>query len=116
MRSTKNIYAAILLILLIPINVHAGWKFVTPMPKRRYGHDATLGPDGKIYVMGGMVVNIFGKKMGARNDDDLYSILVYGRQEDRWEFLEPVPGFRLCIYIQGGGRVLGAANQVDGKR
>ena len=45
----------ILFYLLTFSSIDAGWHFVSPMPKARYGHDATLGKDGKIYVMGGYV-------------------------------------------------------------
>lgn len=89
----KYIFITILILTLVPINVYAGWKFVSPMPNGRYGHAATLGPDGKIYVMGGMVFKTTEKGMKGRYYDGMYSSLVYDRIEDNWEVLEPVPGY-----------------------
>jgi hypothetical protein len=34
------------------------WRFVTPMPHGRYGHDAVYAPNGKIYVLGGLVFKV----------------------------------------------------------
>jgi hypothetical protein len=90
----KIILLLIIFFLLMPSCSDADWKFVAPMPnKGRYGHDATLGPDGRIYVMGGMVFDILeNKKMGAKIYDGMYSCLVYDIKKDKWEFIEPVPG------------------------
>lgn len=87
-------YLSLLLFYLLAGStcIDADWQFVSPMPKGRYGHDATLGPDGKIYVMGGMVIDITEKGMGKRHDNGSYSNLVFDQIKDEWKFLEPVPG------------------------
>lgn len=93
----KSFLTVILLLFLMPACGDAEWRFVSPMPHGRYGHGATLGPDGKIYVMGGMVFEVTEKRMlykryyGAR-----YSNLVYDPQKDTWKYLEPVPGLIMC--------------------
>jgi hypothetical protein len=53
------------------------------MPHGRYGHGSALGPDGRIYVMGGFVWYEHGGK---------HSHLVYNPQKDVWQYLEPVLG------------------------
>ena len=73
----------ILFCLLTSSSIDAGWHFVSPMPKARYEHDATLGPDGKIYVMGGWVLWYY--------HHGEFSNVVYDRGENEWTILEPVP-------------------------
>ena len=62
------------------------WEFGTPMPHGRYFHDALLGPDGKIYVMGGAAFKVvpgIKKSRGANSwlidkyNDGKYSNLIY---------------------------------------
>ena len=84
----------ILLLFALPGGSYANWQFITPMPHGRYGHDATLGPDGKIYVMGGIAFEIVdGKMTYSKYNDGRYSNLVYDPENDSWEYLEPVPGW-----------------------
>lgn len=83
MKSKKWIFLLVILIFLTPLCVDAGWRYVSPMPIARYGHDATLGPNGKIYVMGGLVWYRY---------DGMYSCVVYDPKSDVWEYMEPVPG------------------------
>ncbi|MCF8068362.1 MAG: hypothetical protein K9L30_07235 [Desulfobacterales bacterium] len=64
-------------------SVQAGWRFLSPMPVGEYGHDATLGPDGKIHVMGGYAWYYH---------DGRYSNMVYDPKNDNWKVLTPVPG------------------------
>ena len=90
MKPNKYIYLILLLILLMPAKVKAGWQFVAPMPHGRYGHDATLGPDGKIYVMGGLT--------SIKTNDGRYSNLVYDIRRDFWEYLMPAPGWIVTRY------------------
>jgi len=82
-----------LFLLLLPASSWADWEYVSPMPHGRAGHDAAVGPDGRIYVMGGMVIEIIeGQKMGQSYYNGSYSNLVYDRNQDSWTYLEPVPG------------------------
>ncbi|MDY6990944.1 MAG: kelch repeat-containing protein [Thermodesulfobacteriota bacterium] len=90
----------ILLCFSMPHSVNGGWHFVAPMPHGRYGHGATLGPDGKIYVMGGMVFEVTEKRMLYKKyNDGRYSSLVYDPEKDKWEYLEPVPGWIDAHYL-----------------
>jgi N-acetylneuraminic acid mutarotase len=77
------------------------WQFVTPMPHGRNEHDAVVGKDGKIYVMGGMVYKVvkgfkyakaFAGWMLDKYDDGRYSVLCYDPEKDSWKYLAPVPG------------------------
>jgi N-acetylneuraminic acid mutarotase len=90
----KSYLVMVILLLFIPDLSDAGWQFISPMPHGRYGHDASLGPDGKIYVMGGMVFEIKNKRMTYKKyNDGRYSNLVYDPQSDKWQYLDPVPGW-----------------------
>ena len=90
MKSKKRIFFCCVLVFLLPFYVNAGWKHVAPMPNQRYGHDATLGPDADIYVMGGMVLN---DSIPKKYNNGRYSNLVYDPEKDTWTVLEPVPGW-----------------------
>ncbi len=81
----------IVYLLAYAVCAQAGWQFITPMPHGRYGHDATLGPDGKIYVMGGLT--------SIKTNDGRYSNLVYDPQKNSWTYLMPVPGWIVTDYI-----------------
>ena len=70
-------------------NAGSEWKYVAPMPNGRYGHDAALGHDGKIYVMGGAVYNY---KLGRKYNNGEFSNLVYDPVKNIWKVLNPVPG------------------------
>ncbi len=83
MNLRKHILFFAILLFVMPLSAHAGWRFVSPMPHARYEHDATLGPDGKIYVMGGFVWYEHNGK---------YSNVVYDPKNDTWNYLRPVPG------------------------
>ncbi len=82
-------------LLLVPACVCAAsaWKFVSPMPNPRYAHAACLGPDGKIHVMGGLVVE--NREPGLCHMDGLLSNLIYEPKTDKWKYLTPVPGYPL---------------------
>ena len=83
----------ICIMVLLPGLANAGWELLPPMPHARYGHDAAVGPDGKIYVMGGAVAE---KKDFEEHQHDtghgFYSNLVYDPQTRSWAYLTPVPG------------------------
>lgn len=94
MKWKKLTLILILLLFLMPACVDADWHFVSPMPHGRYGHGATLGPDGRIYVMGGMVFEVTEKKLLYKKyNDGMYSNLAYDPKKDIWKYLEPVPGW-----------------------
>lgn len=79
-------------LLLMPVCVRAAsaWKFVSPMPNPRYAHAACLGPHGKIYVMGGVVISNRNPNFDYSNGT--LSNLVYDPKTDKWKYLTPVPG------------------------
>ena len=82
-------------ILLLPLSVQAetGWQFTTPMPHGRYGHAATLGQDGKIYVMGGIPALAFSDgRFLLPEHSGVYSNLVYDPTTDTYVYRDPVPG------------------------
>lgn len=84
------------LFLLPACAVEADWQFVSPMPHGRYWHDATLGHDGKIYVMGGVVFKWLPERgFALKQNDGEYSNLVYDPRNDTWKNLKPVPGWIL---------------------
>lgn len=71
------------------------------MPHGRNAHDAVIGKDGKIYIMGGMVYKVvkgfkyekaFAGWMLDKFDDGRYSTLCYDPGKDSWKYLAPVPG------------------------
>ncbi len=83
----------ICIMFLISGQAWAGWELITPMPHARFGHDATLGPDGKIYVMGGLVAEEKGSPpVQQPGHDGIYSNLVYDPATGSWQYREPVPG------------------------
>lgn len=76
------------------------WQFTTPMPHGRYGHDAVYAPNGKIYVMGGLVYTVVkGFKKGKGLDgwmighynNGRYSNLAYDPSKGRWEHMTAIP-------------------------
>ena len=74
------------------------WKFISPMPMGRYAHGATLGLDGKIYVMGGIAFRLTEKRlMWLDESHGIHSNLVYDPKLDAWKYLNPVPGMRQAI-------------------
>lgn len=73
------------------------WKFTTPMPHGRNAHDSVLGPDGKIYVMGGLVAEVVNEKGSRQEVNGKYSTLVYEPKTKSWTYLDPVPGSLLNI-------------------
>ena len=89
-RNRRFVIMLLVVVFLAPAIVEAGWEYVASMPNSRYGHDATLGVDGKIYVMGGLV---FDYKIPDKYNNGRYSNLVYDPVKDVWEVLEPVPGW-----------------------
>lgn len=96
MRLRKLIIVLIIVLSCTPVWARSGWQFVCPMPHGRYVHDATLGPDGRIYVMGGMVFEVTEKRLLPKKyNNGRYSNLVYDRKKDTWEYLMPVPGWYL---------------------
>lgn len=77
------------------------WQFVTPMPHGRYGHDAVYAPNGKIYVMGGLVFKVakgfkkdkeYNSWLIAKYNNGRYSNLAYDLKTDQWEYMTSVPG------------------------
>ena len=89
--TTKTIISTLFLFFFIfsACSAYADWKYVTPMPNSRYGHDAALGNDGKIYVMGG---GVYDHNLISKCNNGLFSSLVYDPAKNIWKFLEPVPG------------------------
>ena len=87
-------FLLLFVLLLMPACVCAasGWKFASPMPNPRYAHAACLGSDGKIYVMGGIVMQSLDADLCYYNDGRL-SNLVYDPKSDKWNYLTPVPGY-----------------------
>ncbi len=94
------------------------WKMVTPMPHGRYWHDSVLGPDGKIYTMGGTVHKVvrgFKKGKGFLGwSIDKYNSgprtnLIYDPKTDTWEYGRGVPGFT----VRGKNRWLVYDTQKD---
>ena len=90
---TKRLSIFLMILLFThPDNCLAGWRFVHPMPHGRYDHDATLGPDHKIYVMGGVVFKVTKNRIIRKYNSGKYSTLVYDIKKDTWKYLDPVPG------------------------
>lgn len=111
MKFTK-ILIVIILIFFTPGGVTASWEYITPMPYARYGHDATTGPDGKIYVMGGFVWYMH---------DGRYSNIVYDPQTDTWTVLTPVPGWvrgneRLFMIFDPEKGIWDWVHKINGKK
>lgn len=61
------------------------------MPHGHYAGDATLGPEGRIYLKGG--------GNSQRTNDGRWSNLRYDPRADRWEDLDPVPGWIVTEYV-----------------
>ncbi len=84
------------------------WQFDTPMPHGRYGHDAVYAPNGKIYVMGGLVFKVargfnkdnkFNSWLIDKFNDGRYSNLAYNLQTDQWEYITSLPGIGHDDYV-----------------
>jgi len=84
MKLKKHFFLCFVLFFMFTAWADAKWRFVCSMPNGRYGHDAALGPDGKIYVMGGFAWYFHNGR---------YSNIAYDPQQDRWSVLMPVPGW-----------------------
>jgi N-acetylneuraminic acid mutarotase len=84
MKLQKHFFLCFVLFFVFTAWADAKWRFVCPMPNGRYGHDAALGPDGKIYVMGGFAWYFHSGR---------YSNIAYDPQKDSWTVLMPVPGW-----------------------
>lgn len=84
MKTNTKVLMCLLCMFFMPACADGEWEYVASMPKQIYGHDATLGPDGKIYVMGGFVWYMHNGK---------YSNIVYDPEKDKWTVLMPVPGW-----------------------
>jgi len=87
MRKFIRVLVSIVCALTMAGAAEAGWRFATPMPEGRFGHAATLGLDGRIYVMGGATTK--------HTNDGSFSNLVYDPKADIWAYLEAVPGYIL---------------------
>jgi len=72
-----------------PAGAEGEWQYGPPMPNSRYGHDAILGKDGNIYVMGGLVCDY---KIPYEYNSGRYSNISFDISHDKWIILEPVPG------------------------
>ena len=112
MKLIKIVIAYFILFVIIPTVAIAGWTFTSPMPHARYGHDATLGPDGKIYVMGGFVWYLH---------DGRYSNIVYDPLKNVWNILSPVPGWvradkRLCMILDPETNTWDWVKKIDGQK
>ena len=88
----------IALLLLVSASLaHAGqWELTTPMPIARYGHDAALGPEGNIYVMGGLPANATHTKkldFTRRIRDGYHSNLAFDPEIRSWHYHKAVPGY-----------------------
>jgi N-acetylneuraminic acid mutarotase len=87
----KNILILILFSLLFSCTPsQPNWKLIAPMPNGRYWHDALLGKDEKIYIMGGMQYEVGGLSPIYNCP---YSVLSYDIKKNTWEYLNPVPGY-----------------------
>ena len=78
--------------VVMPGTVGAGWRYATPMPHGRMDFGAVYDGEGKIYVMGGNVFDVMPHRHSRCYREGMYSTLVYDIRGDRWEYLEPVPG------------------------
>ncbi|HEX7586396.1 MAG TPA: kelch repeat-containing protein [Patescibacteria group bacterium] len=83
------------------------WQFTAPMPHGRYGHDAVYAPNGKIYVMGGLVFKVakdfkkdkkFNSWLVAKYNNGRYSNLAYDPKINQWEYMTSIPG-RFSDYV-----------------
>ncbi|MFO7753961.1 MAG: kelch repeat-containing protein [Desulfobacteraceae bacterium] len=89
----KRLLLICIIVLLSAPAAWAGWELIAPMPHARFGHDATLGTDGNIYVMGGLVAKEKGDPpVQQKMQYGFYSNLVYDPGTGSWQYLEPVPG------------------------
>jgi len=88
------VFLSLLVFLASPAGAKGEWKYATPMPNSRYAHDATLGKDGNIYVMGGLVCDYYGCDycMPDKYNFGTYSNISFNISQNKWIILEPVPG------------------------
>jgi N-acetylneuraminic acid mutarotase len=62
------------------------WTALAPMPTPRHGHAATLGPDGRIYVLGGTNDKVFATPV----------VEIYDPLKDSWARGTPMPYGQEC--------------------
>lgn len=82
------------LIMWVSSNSTSLWEFTTPMPYGRWFHDAVLGPDGKIYVVGGDYYTVSEDKFYDDKtffSSTLHSLIVYDPKTKGWEDKSRVP-------------------------
>ena len=73
MKTNTKVLICLLCMFFMPACADGEWQYIPSMPCARYGHEATLGQDGKIYVMGGFV---------WYTHDGSFSNIVYDPQDE----------------------------------
>jgi len=61
------------------------WKEVAPLPNPRVLHGAAVGWDGKIYVLGGFIIDKQGNHDEKREGAGTNAMVVYDPKTNRWE-------------------------------
>lgn len=72
------------------------WQIKTPMPTGRWGAAGALGPDGKIYIVGG---GYPGQAYGKAYN----TLEVYDPSKDSWAIKSPMPTARVYLGAAFGG-------------
>src|SRR5207245_3235626 len=90
------------------------WSIAAPMIESRTRHTATLMPDGRVLVVGGLTVT---PQDGGLFPSQLTRAEIYDPAADRWSMTAPMGAHRLgqIATLLPDGRVLVAGGQEDRK-
>src|SRR5690242_5372235 len=89
---------------VFPTALLSQWRSVTPLPIARFGLAVVLGPDGRIYVLG-----------GTNSGGNVHTVEVYDPTTQSWTSAPPMPTarFGLAAVLGPDGRIYALGGEND---